>query len=120
MNRRASRTRSSGARLALAVVLVLASACRRKAPGPAECREFAYRVVGVQSDEELRIPGVQKRVDDFTTECLVTPFDRELLACVEQGQSTRLCIRDFDLRHPTNAPAALPRVERRPRTEPFP
>lgn len=121
MSGRASRARASGRHVVLTLVaLVFVSACRRKAPGPEECRAFAYRAVGVRSEAELQIPAVLKRVDDFTTECLVTPFDRELLACVEQGLATRLCVRDFDLRHPTHTPVPPPGAERAPREVPFP
>ncbi|HSU39855.1 MAG TPA: hypothetical protein VLJ38_09805 [Polyangiaceae bacterium] len=111
----------SGRQVALALaVLAFAPACHRKAPGPEECREFAYQALGVRSEADLQVPGALKRVDDFTTECLLTPFDRELLACVAQGLATRLCLRDFDLRHPTNAPVLPSRAERRPREFPFP
>jgi hypothetical protein len=121
MSARASRARPSGRYVALALVLpALASACHRKAPGPQECLEFAYRALGVRSEAELQIPGVLKRVDDLTTECLVTPFDRELLACVEQGLDTRVCLRDFDQRHPAHVPVPPPGAERRPRELPFP
>ena len=117
------RARPSGRRVALALATLafaFAPACRRKAPGPEECREFAYHAAGVRSEADLVVPGVLKHVDDFTTECLLTPFDRELIACVEQGLSTRLCLRDFDLRHPTSAPVSPRRAERRPREFRFP
>jgi hypothetical protein len=120
MSERASRACPSGRYLALAFVLpALASACHRKAPGPEECLEFSYHALGVRSEAELRIPGVLKRVDDLTTECLVTPFDRELLACAEQ-LGLRVCLRDFDLRHPAHVPAPPLGAERRPRELPFP
>lgn len=105
--------------LALAV-LAFAPGCHRKAPGPDECREFAYQAAGVRTQTDLLVPGALKRVDELTTECLLTPFDRELLACVGQGLSTRLCLRDFDIRHPTIAPVTPLRAERRPREYPFP
>ncbi len=115
------RTRPVGLEGALALaVLAFAAACHRKAPGPEECREFAYQAAGVRTQTDLLVPGALKRVDELTTECLLTPFDRELLTCVEQGLSTRLCLRDFDVRHPTNAPVAPLRAERRPREFPFP
>ena len=119
MSRPAPRARPSGRSIVLALLL-LAAACHRKAPGPDECREFARRAVGMRSDAELEFPGVAKRVDDLTTECLVTPFDRELLACVEQGLGTRLCLRDFDVRHAASVPTSPLRPEHRPREVPFP
>ena len=115
------RARPSGWQVALALAgCAFAPACQRKAPGPEECREFAYHAAGVRTQADLLVPGALKRVDDLTTECLLTPFDRELLACVEQGLSTRLCLHDFDLRHPTSTPATPLRAERRPREFPFP
>jgi hypothetical protein len=113
--------RRSGPRVALALaVLAFAPACHRKAPGPEECREFAYQAIGVRSEADLRIPGALKQVDELTTQCLLTPFDRELLACVEQGLAARVCLRDFDLRHPASTPVSPLRPERRPREVPFP
>src|SRR5215831_10449900 len=104
-----SRARHGGQKLALACValaLALGTGCRRKAPGPEECRVFAQYAVGVHSQAELELPGTLERVDDLTTECLLTPYDRELLACVEQGAGTRLCLREFTARHEGLARAA--------------
>ena len=73
--------------IALALVL---GGCRRKAPGPDECREFAYHVHGVTHGEDVRLPRVRAEVDDLTRECLVTPYDREYLECVEaSGNESR-------------------------------
>lgn len=115
MNARAwSRTRFA---LALGA-LAFASGCRRKAPGPEECVAFAQHVVGVRSELDLRIPGTAERVDDLTTECLLTPYDRELLACVAQGVGPRLCMREFSAR---NARVVTPPHSRRRRRDaPFP
>jgi hypothetical protein len=32
---------------------------------------------------------------EATTECLTTPYDRELLACVDRGAPATLCFRSF-------------------------
>ena len=78
--------------------LLLPGGCQRKAPGPDECREFALYAYGLRSDEEIRHEAVLDEVDDLTTECLVTPYDRELLACVEQGGATGRCLALFSAR----------------------
>jgi hypothetical protein len=96
---------------------VLALGCHRKAPGPEDCHEFALRAVGV-SALDLQIPGNDQRVNDLTTECLLTPYDRELLACVEQGLPLRPCLRQFAARH-AGLERASPVVRRR-RDVPFP
>jgi hypothetical protein len=87
-------------RLALFTLWALAvgGGCERKAPGPAECREFAYRVLGVTHSRQLTFQGVRARVDELTRQCLVTPFDRELLRCVDLGQSLSRCSIDFNRR----------------------
>jgi len=81
------------------LLAVSAVACRRKAPGPEECIQLAYASYGVRTAEDLRAPGVKQRVDELVTECLLTPFDRELVECTLQGGAPRACQRAFLLRH---------------------
>lgn len=69
---------------------------------------------------DLRVPGMLEDVDNLTTECLLTPYDRELLACVEQGVRTRLCMNDFATRHAGASNATPPHVRHRRRELPFP
>ena len=83
---------------ALLFTALSASACRRKAPGPAECRAFALRLAGV-ADSRAPSARVKAEVDELTRECLVTPYDRELLRCVEESGRLRACRSDFALRH---------------------
>jgi hypothetical protein len=104
------------------VALLLAGGCRRKAPGPEECREFALHAYGLHSEEEIQREGALDQVDDLTTECLVTPYDRELLACVEQGGATGRCLGQFGARR-AGAAASNPNLRparRRRRDSPFP
>jgi hypothetical protein len=77
---------------------VLALACQRKAPGPDECRLFAYRALGVQRAEQLAFPEVRERVDGLITRCLTTPYDRELLQCVQLTGRMRACTLSFEAR----------------------
>ena len=102
--------------------LLVAGGCQRKAPGPLECREFALHAYGLRSEEDIRREETLDQVDDLTTECLVTPYDRELLACVEQGGATGRCLGQFSARR-TGAlgPAPSLRPARRHRRDsPFP
>jgi len=100
-------------------VLFAAGGCRRKAPGPEECREFALRAYGVRSEAEIQREATLEQVDDLTTECLVTPYDRELLACVAQGGATGRCLGQFSARR-AGAASSDPslRPARRHRREP--
>ena len=82
-------------RPALLVALAVATACERKAPGPDECRRFAYLVTGARRRELLVNPELGSRVDELTRQCLTTPFDRELLACVEQTGRFNACSARF-------------------------
>jgi hypothetical protein len=83
----------------LALISALAAiACTRQAPGPAECQRFAFEVVGVGDQRLLAIPRVKDAVDEWTVRCLTTPYDRELLRCVERGEQA--CMRGFAARHP--------------------
>lgn len=79
-------------------LLLTLNACARKAPGPDECRRFAYQVTGVSSARELELAPVKSQVDELTRQCLVTPFDRKLLRCVERGAPLRACSLEYELR----------------------
>lgn len=80
------------------LLAVLALACQRKAPGPDECRQFAYDALGVQRVEQLRSPDLRERIDSLTTRCLTTPYDRELLQCVARTGRARACSVAFEAR----------------------
>ena len=122
---RGSSERAPGARrLTLALGLsgvMLLSGCARKAPGPDECLALSYRTFGVQTQADLTIPSVQANVDELTTECLLTPFDRELLACAEQTGALESCARAFAVRHAGAEVQSLrSRAPRRRRRAPYP
>ncbi|HTQ02740.1 MAG TPA: hypothetical protein VMI54_02745 [Polyangiaceae bacterium] len=109
------------AHVAVVGALLLAG-CQRKAPGPDECRVFALHAYGLHSEDEIRFEKTLDDVDDLTTECLVTPYDRELLACVDQGIAATRCMSQFRARH-SGAPAedpSLRAVRRRRREAPAP
>jgi hypothetical protein len=72
--------------------LLLTSSCRRKAPGPEQCRRLALALHGVRSERELqRSARMRAEVDDITRECLVTPYDHEMFRCLEEGARFRNC-----------------------------
>jgi hypothetical protein len=83
----------------LACVAWLAAAgCERKAPGPDECRTFAYRTLHIPPGSERTDARLRLRLDEQTRTCLVTPYDRQLLRCVERGVPQSVCKREFDAR----------------------
>ena len=94
--------------LAVAVMIVL-SGCARKAPGPAECNEFAMRAAGIPpSTAPAQVdPRLRAAVEELTVRCLTTPYDRELLRCAESSP-LRACFSGFAVRHPDRAERALP------------
>lgn len=97
-----------------AVALAALVSCRREAPGPAECHEFALRTVGVPAAADPRRlePRVLAAVEELTVRCLTTPYDRELLACAAGPVELRACFAAFQRRHPDRAERALPRPAR--------
>jgi hypothetical protein len=84
--------------LAVLTLSLATTACARKAPGPEECRRFAHRTSGVSPLELARAPQLRERVDELIRQCLTTPYDRELLGCVEQTGRLRACTLDFEQR----------------------
>ena len=82
-------------RAALLLALLVATGCQRKLPGPLECRTLAYRLFGVRSEQDLDDPRVRAKVDEQIHECLVTPYDYELVLCLEQGVRARVCQNAF-------------------------
>ncbi|HEX6274391.1 MAG TPA: hypothetical protein VFZ53_15220 [Polyangiaceae bacterium] len=91
-------------RASLAVLLgVLAGACERKAPGPEECRRFARTFYGVPEPNgreaaTRRELALREQVDELTRECLVVPYDRQLLRCTVETGRARACRAAFERR----------------------
>ena len=89
-------------------VVLLVTACARKAPGPFECNEFARefitRTLPIRDPDDVTF---LKSVSAFTSECIATPFDRELLNCVAAGGDPGYCGQRFLARHPERTPPAL-------------
>ena len=84
-------------------------ACARKAPGPEECHELAR--AWVFRERATRIPRFgglvlepgEDAILERTTQCLTTPYDRELVECIGAGGSPRACFAAFQNRHSDKA-----------------
>lgn len=87
----------------LPFLFLLAGGCARKLPGPDECRAFALATQGVEQGTPAsalaRHRQVNERVEELTRQCLTTPWDYQLLNCLQNGGSQRLCTRSFEARH---------------------
>lgn len=76
--------------------------CERKAPGPEECQLFAMRALGVNRIQELALVGAGEKYQELVRECLTTPFDRELVQCVQMTARPRRCFESFERRRAQN------------------
>lgn len=85
--------------LVAALLTLVTGGCSRKAPGPQDCYRFALSVVGVTDQRMLRSPPVRAAVDQLTNRCLTTPFDRQLISCVNRFGNVRQCYAAFQARH---------------------
>jgi hypothetical protein len=86
-----------------ALAAALALSCRRKAPGPEECRSFALKMLRLGSEDDLsgrtrQELALRDQVDALTRECLVLPYDRPLLRCVEETGGAPACRTAFNRR----------------------
>jgi hypothetical protein len=84
--------------------MLLCCGCQRRAPGPDECRSFAQAALGITRPNDMLVPGMPERVADLTRDCLTTPFDRDLLRCVQETGRSRLCMLDFERRRAAPRP----------------
>jgi hypothetical protein len=75
--------------------------CSRRLPGPTECRNFALATVGFEPDTPSSIverrPSLAARADEVTRQCLTTPWDYQLLQCLE-ASGGRSCFVSFQRR----------------------
>ena len=86
----------------LPLLLLLASGCVRRLPGPTECRAFALASVGVEpgtpASALVNHRQLSERAEELTLQCLTTPWDYQLLNCLQNGNSQRLCLAGFRAR----------------------
>lgn len=91
-------------RTALSVLVVTfalsSTSCARKAPGPYDCEAAGARALGITHREQLHDPRARQLLDQFVVECLTTPFDRQLLRCIEETGRAQLCLLEFRRRRP--------------------
>jgi hypothetical protein len=81
------------------ILALLAASCARKAPGPHECEAAGARALGITHREQLQDPRARQLLDQFVVECLTTPFDRQLLRCIEETGRAQVCLLEFKRRH---------------------
>ena len=77
------------------LLLALSASCARKAPGPFECQRFAEQVIGAAHGDPRLTRVAARRMDDLTSQCLTTPYDRQLLQCVESTGRGHACFIAF-------------------------
>ncbi|HVW27324.1 MAG TPA: hypothetical protein VHC69_18295 [Polyangiaceae bacterium] len=53
-------------------------------------------------------PAASQAILDRTTECLTTPYDRQLVQCVTEGAAPRACMVGFENRHPQSPAVGQP------------
>jgi hypothetical protein len=95
----------------------LAVACQRKAPGPEECHDLAVRWVGAVRwgagtgvrGRRVRVASDEDAVLERTTECLTTPYDRELIECVRARGTIVPCYEAFEARREGRLTSPSPR-----------
>ena len=100
----------------LPFLFLLLSSCARRLPGPTECRAFALGSLGVDPRTPASTlsyhPGLDERAEELTRQCLTTPWDYQLLTCLQNGGSNRYCLARFEARRSTDPrPLQLPGVE---------
>ena len=87
----------------LPFLLLLLGGCARKLAGPAECRAFALASLGVEpTTPASALPPrarITQQAEELTHQCLTTPWDYQLLNCLQNGGSNRLCMSSFRARH---------------------
>jgi hypothetical protein len=84
-------------------LVLLLSGCARKLPGPEECRAFALLSLGIRPGTSAALiastdPRLDARAEDLTRQCLTTPWDYQLMQCLSEGGSPRLCRSRFEAR----------------------
>jgi hypothetical protein len=83
--------RLSRALVSLGLLSLILIGCERKAPGPAECAEFAEEFVQHARDDARTTPSQEADIDTITQLCLTVPYDRELIGCAQSTHRARAC-----------------------------
>jgi hypothetical protein len=101
--------------IALVMLALTIAGCQRRAPGPWECELHARRVV--RSAGALPPPQAEQAYQSEISRCLTTPYDRELVRCVEERGPSRSCYQEFERRLRRPDSLELPGGERAGRDE---
>jgi len=96
---RASSVLSPAGQALFACCLVALLAACRKLPGPSECQRVAVALLELEEQSALSEPRVRDEFDRLTRECLLTPYDRELVRCIDETQRARPCWFQFQRRY---------------------
>jgi hypothetical protein len=75
-----------------------AGGCQRQLPGPEQCQRLAARMLGIDNADALVVPTVKVHFDELTVKCLTTPFDAELVRCVDETSQSAKCLYLFQRR----------------------
>lgn len=97
--------------LLLGAALFALTGCERRAPGPDQCVAFAERALGVRWEQARRFPRQREVFEALVIECLVEPYDRELLDCVRVRGTTRACYAGYRARRAGRVPQLPPGLE---------
>lgn len=96
-------TRHLPKRLVSAVALLLGlagSGCQRKAPGPAECVRAAEILTKQPDGGALKTTsdsdfGGKLAFEKIVKRCLVSPFDRQYVDCLQGQEPKRQCLAGY-------------------------
>lgn len=78
----------------------IAPGCTSELPGPIECEEMAFRLIGRNRKEVNVSPAAQRLVARLVHGCLTAPFDEETLRCVAQSRNLPRCMEQLAHREP--------------------
>lgn len=81
-------------------LLLLLSGCRNKLLSPTECEYLAQRLSGITAPHQLRNPRLRAEVIDRAEHCLLAPYDREFVRCLEKRGRLDLCEKELEGRMP--------------------
>lgn len=71
----------------LPIGMLVCLGCARELPGPAECRDFAFRALGVDRGSRPS-PEEQAGLARVVRQCLTVPYDARLLRCAAETSGT--------------------------------
>jgi hypothetical protein len=84
----------------LALVALGMAGCRQNLLSPSECEYLAERLSGITAPHQLRNPRLRAEVAERTQHCLLTPYDRRFVRCLETQGRLDQCELDLQARLP--------------------